>query len=366
MLMESLTIQNYKGLRYVHVNGLKRCNLIFGMNNAGKSSLLEAVYLMVNAGGSFAIERILGLRGHEVANMSRMPANVYMHLLTSLYTERDIVDFYKNPITLTWNNTTTISLQLVNAKDSDSWSNADTSPKVQSYTMADLAVDVAKPALQVKLNDDVVRLFGMDENKTWGRENYAIFRNMYVRTSTLETGVNAQLYDKIAMTEYEGALVDALRIIEPRIESVNFLKNDIIENFVVGGEQRRPYVALKGTSKRYALSSMGDGINRILNIVLSLLNCKDGVLLIDEFENGLHYSVQTKLWQMIDQLAERLNVQVFATTHSEDCIRGFVESNAYRNGLAMRMELQGSKVVMVPFANIDRLAYAVNNNCEIR
>jgi len=364
--MDSLTIRNFKSLKFVQVEGLKRCNLIFGMNNAGKSSLLEAIYLMVNAGGSDAIERILGLHGYELTNRAQMSAAVYTHFLKSFYTDRDIMTFYKEPIALTWNNNTTISLQLANMKGDADWSNAEACPDVKAYSVADLAVNVEKPALLVKLNDDVVRLYGMDEKKNWGRENYEVFPNKYVRTSSMVTEANSFLFDRIAMTPYEKDLIEALCIIEPRIESVNFLKNSAIENEIVGGDQRRPYVVLKGVANRCALSSMGDGINRILNIVLTLLNCRDGVLLIDEFENGLHYSVQTQLWKMIDQLAERLNVQVFATTHSEDCIRGFVESDAYRNGLAMRMELQRGEVVMVPFTNNDRLAYAVKNNCEIR
>jgi AAA15 family ATPase/GTPase len=68
---------------------------------------------------------------------------------------------------------------------------------------------------------------------------------------------------------------------------------------------------------------MGDGINRILTIILALVNSDNGFLLLDEFENGLHYTVQEKMWKIIFDLSNTLNVQVFATTHSEDCISGF-------------------------------------------
>lgn len=70
---------------------------------------------------------------------------------------------------------------------------------------------------------------------------------------------------------------------------------------------------------------MGEGMRRVLQIVLKLVNARDGLLLIDEFENGLHYSVQPKVWTMLFELAEKLNVQVFATTHSWDCIKAFAE-----------------------------------------
>jgi AAA15 family ATPase/GTPase len=68
---------------------------------------------------------------------------------------------------------------------------------------------------------------------------------------------------------------------------------------------------------------MGDGMNSILNVILALINSENGFLFIDEFENGLHYSVQEKLWAIIFKLSKMLNIQVFVTTHSNDCISGF-------------------------------------------
>ena len=82
-------------------------------------------------------------------------------------------------------------------------------------------------------------------------------------------------------------------------------------------------VRLDESNNPLPLRSMGDGINRILTIILAMVNCENGYLLIDEFENGLHYSVQEKLWEIIFYLAERLNIQVFATTHSNDAIEVF-------------------------------------------
>jgi len=75
-----------------------------------------------------------------------------------------------------------------------------------------------------------------------------------------------------------------------------------------------------------SLRTFGDGVNRLLGIILSLCNAKDGILLIDEFENGLHYSVQPLVWKTIFRLAGDLNIQVFATTHSMDCVRAFQEA----------------------------------------
>ena len=66
-------------------------------------------------------------------------------------------------------------------------------------------------------------------------------------------------------------------------------------------------------------------MTRLFHLILSLVTAKDGVLLIDEFENGLHWSTQSKAWQLIFTLSAQWNVQVFCTTHSKDCINGFEE-----------------------------------------
>ena len=58
---------------------------------------------------------------------------------------------------------------------------------------------------------------------------------------------------------------------------------------------------------------------RILGLALALANAKGGVLLVDEIDTGLHYSVMEDMWRMISERATALNAQVFATTHSRDC-----------------------------------------------
>ena len=121
-------------------------------------------------------------------------------------------------------------------------------------------------------------------------------------------------------------VVEALRIIEPRVDRLNFLNENEFSNV------RVPYVTLKDTGQRFRLSSMGDGINRVLSIILGLVNCKGGVFLLDEFETGLHYTVQTKLWEVIFMLSEKLNIQVFVTSHSRDCINSFVAANEKKVG----------------------------------
>ena len=103
---------------------------------------------------------------------------------------------------------------------------------------------------------------------------------------------------------------------------------------------RTAKVKLAGQPMPVPLGSMGDGMLRVLQIILKVFSAQGGFLLIDEFENGLHYSVQEKIWALIFKLAEQLNIQVFATTHSWDCIESFTKvavDNQSSEGVLFRM-----------------------------
>jgi AAA15 family ATPase/GTPase len=115
---------------------------------------------------------------------------------------------------------------------------------------------------------------------------------------------------------------------------------------------------------------MGDGINHILSIILALVNCENGCLLIDEIDNGLHYSVQENLWKVIFDLAKKLNIQVFATTHSNDCINSFTEvlkeeNNASIGGFYRMQKRKSGKIELVEY-NAEELNSVSEHNIEIR
>jgi len=71
------------------------------------------------------------------------------------------------------------------------------------------------------------------------------------------------------------------------------------------------------------LSNFGDGLKIYIAIICSIYACKDGQLFIDEIDNGIHYSKLDKLWEIILSISKQQNIQVFATTHSKECIESY-------------------------------------------
>lgn len=112
---------------------------------------------------------------------------------------------------------------------------------------------------------------------------------------------------------------------------------------------------------------MGDGMNRVFELALGLANSKDGLFLVDELENGVHYSAQEQLWRLIFETASQLNVQVFATTHSWDCIESFQRAASAHpsNGALISLARQEGEVKGTVFNERD-LEIITRESIEVR
>lgn len=368
-MIKDLTIHNYKNLQNLTLSGLQRFNLFLGNNNSGKSSLLEALLLFSSACDREVLRFVLVERGFLLPSVTSQEDNnkEIVSVFASLINGRSVSKFYKDEIAIA-SDSDSIRLKFVDVFEQykkNELSSEDV--RVRSWKVYGPEDDDnemgERPALQVLVNGEHRDLFVFDNAVYRTNNPKHICASDLVLTSQLSNSLDADHFDKISMTNYERELIRALQIVEPRIVAINFLKNTFArKNY---GQDRIPFVLLDN-GQRYQLSSMGDGINRILTIILSLLNCENGIFLVDEFENGLHYSVQTKLWEVIKAISCSLNIQVFATTHSNDCIRSFIDSGASSDGSVFRLEVDQDKITPVQFSNQDRLKFAISQNIEIR
>jgi hypothetical protein len=172
----------------------------------------------------------------------------------------------------------------------------------------------------------------------------------------------AELWDGIALTKLEADVLTALRLIAPGLVDLNFVSTPL------SGRERIPVVKIADDDEPLPLYSLGDGMLRALGISLALVNAKDGILLIDEFENGLYYSVQPDIWKLIFRVARRLNVQVFATTHSWDCIEAFqkaAQEDSQHEGVLIRLEVKKGRIIPTLYDE-RQLGIATREHIEVR
>ncbi|MHC5727078.1 MAG: AAA family ATPase, partial [Nostoc sp.] len=165
-------------------------------------------------------------------------------------------------------------------------------------------------------------------------------------------------FDKARLNEREGEVLRAFQAIDSSIVEV--------ESFSIG----EPTVYLKREGEgRLPLSLFGDAINRIADIILRLVNNENSILLIDEIENGIHHSNQAYFWTILYKLANELNVQIFATTHSLEMTQAFIKAGSEYQNIAAHFELtrqiKTGRVVAIR-RDLDTLDYGISHNKEVR
>jgi hypothetical protein len=131
-----------------------------------------------------------------------------------------------------------------------------------------------------------------------------------------------ELFERIVLTPDEKLVEEALHIIDGRIERIASVNLQNVRSLRVRNtfdSRSGFFVSLSDSEQRVPIGSMGDGIWRILGLALAIIYAKDGYLFVDEIDTGLHFTAMSNMWQMICKTAQRLNVQVFATTHNSDC-----------------------------------------------
>ncbi len=141
-----------------------------------------------------------------------------------------------------------------------------------------------------------------------------------------------------------------------------------IDNLEIRGFRTFDYLKIEQLGHVNLLKTMGDGMNRLLGLGIALAGARNGILLVDEIENGIHWTAFPDLWKFILKVAKRLNVQVFATTQSNDCLKAF--HNATRDdrnmdGVVSRIEKAGGEFVAESFDE-NRMSVIIREGIEIR
>ena len=365
--MDSFHVKNYKGLKDLELKGLSRVNLIVGRNNVGKSSLLEALSLGYSGGSVDELLDILSYSGENVITRSASLSGEKVidnesHFL-SLFNRLGF-NGVTAPVIILDNGSCEVSISVGYQKEKQIRKGSSIDHMLEYLTESEYLAGAGKDGiaaekgLMIRSGDSFQFVPFHSELQVFPASKKCLL----VRPVDFVLIPNAALFDKIAMSDKEEKLLSALQIIEPQVQKINYLESDSVS------KKRVPFVVVNPGSKRVRLTSMGDGINRILTIILSLLNCPaGGALALDEIDNGLHYSVQKQLWKMVFSLAEELNVQVFATTHSMDCIRTFAEVASDGDGLLVRLDARrNGDIVPQYYSDPSDIRFAFESQIELR
>jgi AAA15 family ATPase/GTPase len=390
MHLDSLKIKNFRILEDVTIEKLGHVNLIVGKNNSGKTAILEAIHLLASGFFPSSVMSIARNRDdikrvsiEERRTETRVAFENFFfgRRYPNIQDENIFIGDSKNHLTVSY----IFYQEIETIEKSDDLTLVRTEQKIMINDNDNIGDYDGKyrPALQIKVANEQSKIVDLEEDENLSYRKLQSFKKLF-NISNVESSVSsiddlAKEWDNIIFSDDETHVIDALRIIEPKIESLAFLSDDYQHlrfdrnRIIRGDEVRVPYVKLSGVEGRTPLHSMGDGVFRLLQIILKLFSAKNGFLLIDEFENGLHYSVQPKVWELIFELAHRFNIQVFATTHSWDCIESFsqvakdrtdMKGVLFRMGHSVRKSDKGKLIATV--FDEDDLYNLTKMNIEVR
>lgn len=348
-----LSIKGFRGIRDLAISRLGRVTLLAGKNGVGKTTVLDAVRVYAARGHPDILSKVL--KSHrEIAEVTTSQGgNNVGSRIEAIFHGRDaskdaiftigpnddsmrLVVEAINPEEKRWSHrppsySSTVPLRTLIASFGDN-------KKIEIFWY------FSPYALSTKTARD--RRVYQDAGAVREHEMPTQIVCESMGPGPLDSDEIERFWDVIALTDKEERIGSALRfILDKKVEHIAMIGNQ--------SENRRMVVRLEGQSFPVPVESFGDGALRLFGFALALINSKDGFLLIDEAENGIHHSVQRDLWRMILRTAAENNVQVLATTHSYDCIRGFAQAMAEdenADGALVRIERRDERLRAVEYS----------------
>jgi hypothetical protein len=329
-MISTLELKNFRGLEHVKFENLGRANLIIGGNNTGKTSILEALILLYGS-----LEQVKGLP----AEFRNLPKNK----------EDQEQTFWK----LLARNGSFADLSICGDEDRVIGSSLS-----HSWHLA----------LWSSVSDEEVRfVYGDSSDKievvSGGLGNH---KASVVTTHARDPSDVSELYNQIAPLNphNEDKLELLLRdSIEPRLRRLRYAKPS-------GSKVHLVFVDL-GEGSMLPFTQMGQAFARTLEIYCEIFANRPKILLIDEIENGLYYEGMEDFWKGLMAVLEDQDVQLFATTHSRECMEAAQKAASAMEGdplrflrLDRRLDDPG-KIVATTFGK-EEMQTAIEFNREMR
>ena len=366
-MLNNLKIKNYRLFKDFEIPALANVNLIVGENNSGKSSLLEAIHLLTSDDVRSSLFHLLKERGEYISSVSnsRFEENkisayqiahiFYNHLLKI----RQTIKIFDND-----NKHLNLQIALFNAGDAQQLENA------QEVSIPRYEIDDGDKGIWFKHSQlDVSEAMYLNTDDLVPAHNIRTSRmfpskttlSKFISTNYLGYDELSVLWDHITLTPKEDKIIEALQILEPSVNRISFTSSQTSNSGIL--------LRLDNQEKPIPLGSMGDGMRRILTIAASLVNVSGGTLLIDEIDTGLYYVTLVDMWKLILKTAQKEKVQVFATTHSNDCIKAFTQAlNEFEKpefGKLIRLDKKDEGITATSYM-ADELHIAVEQDIEVR
>lgn len=313
-MIGQIAFEYFRGFEKLELFDVKPITLISGKNNAGKSSILEGIFLFLDHLVPDSFMKINKFRGF-------IPTGDSANLWEAAFYQNDL----RNPLQIRVEFSGVPAL-LKYERDNDFVPPADMnvskelmgqiiSSAASSYTLKFTFQrgDYTEEGHFIAGPMGIVRNLTSPATAPGLSMPFTQFINAAIINNNSDSFI-AEWLGKLELDGRKQQIVEILKLIEPAIDDLStIVVNGMAQLFVKIGNQRLP------------LRLAGDGLNKLLFIVLSIAVNPHSILLIDEIETGFHYSMLPRLWEIIARTAHENSCQIIATTHSYECIIGAVD-----------------------------------------
>lgn len=299
-MLQSIKVKNFRCFKDFELSNFGQINLIGGGNNSGKTVLLESIFVAQS-------QHPNSLR--DIQEMRYLDVDIFDHEETSILWDGY---FYEqntsNSIELEIEESDGLVRRTTCSLNSPSFLETENMSVSYSHNYQEYL------ALKVKVSDG---------NFVTATEEYhprlvvkPVVNIGFISTDKFNYNkqVLAQGYSRLEVENQSKYVLEGLQTIDSTIQEIK----------VIALGEPNLYVR-RGNSKLMPINLFGTAIDKVATIILILLNNRNGTLLIDEIENGIHYTNHGNLWKLIFRLAIKFNIQVFATTHSQEIVQAFHE-----------------------------------------
>ena len=308
-LLQAVRMRKFRGFNDLKIENMARINLVTGRNNSGKTSLLEALFLLAGAGNPHLTLNVNVARGMNLAQgnpESINPESIHETFWKPMFFAFDTSQYVQIEgshssygrltlhVTLERQNVLQLPLNNLSATNASGEPNLLLSYKTDSGLCVEGRIQVGAQSVQID------------------QPNVNIpFPTIILSSHASNLQEDARRLGRLRQRKQSDLILDALKIIEPKLSSIEDNSSSAIS--MIWGDIGLPELV--------PLAAMGDGMIRIAKLVLAISAAPGGLVLVDEVETGLHHSALSEVWKAVDAAAARFNTQVVATTHSLECVQ---------------------------------------------
>lgn len=362
-MITSINIDNYKGFTDFSITGMKRITLISGVNNVGKTSVLEAVFLLHNFLSADPFYSQYFFR--NMSAYGNIGADIWSPFFYNYNSKNNM------NITVSYDNIMTSRLEC---------------EIIKNNVLSDRMLSMLYPAMgnasainnAVRISGNINTLLGLNyyQNNELkfnanlcfnGTQSVVDILSVYkgedlpqvtILFPTDNQSINSIDLSKLDIDNRMDNVIEFLKILEPKIKGLS-----IVPTFTGSSEI---YIDI-GLVKKIPVKMMGYGFVRQLKLILTLAAYPNSILLIDEIENGIHYSYMNNIWHNVMLAAKMFNCQIIASSHSYECIKAASDGIKDKGDLAyIRLDkTKDSRIISKVFDN-EMLNMAFKHDMEIR